>query len=114
VVKIGRTRRLAFRIRNLRAGIFRDHSCHIIQCGDSQESLRLEKYLRKAFHDPRLVREWFSGVTLEDAERVLSGSEEYAHLMIGPYEFHPSGLIMELYRLHRLLLLLLLRRRVST
>jgi hypothetical protein len=93
--KVGRTKRLAFRIRNLRAGIYRDHHISIIKVHSAQESLALEKHIHKALASRRMVREWFAGVSPADVEAVLA--TDYPHLYLEPYELHPSGLIVKPY-----------------
>lgn len=93
ICKIGRTKRLLFRLRNLRAAIYRDHTIHIIRCTSSQESLALEKHIHKQFASQRLVREWFRGVSIKDVEALLIS--EYAHLML---ESHDSSAPANPYR----------------
>lgn len=82
--KIGRTKRLGFRLRNLKAGIYRDHIIiHLIRCHGAAESLALEKHIHRTFAPRKIIREWFSGVSLDEIQALLVN--EYAHLALEPY-----------------------------
>ncbi len=79
ILKIGRTSRLSFRIRNLRASIYKDHEFHLIHCADADESLGLDRFLKKALKPKHVIGEFFR-TDLEHVEQVLNESPAFSHL----------------------------------
>jgi hypothetical protein len=67
-------------MRNLFAAIYRQHELYLIQCETSQESLKLEKYLKKKL-SPRNIRgEWFASVKPECVQSLLV--DDFGHLLL--------------------------------
>jgi hypothetical protein len=84
VAKAGRTCRLSYRMRNLSAAIYRDHELYLIECGTSQESLKLEKYLKTQLKHKHIRGEWFHTTRPTDVQSLLVG--EFGHLLLVPHK----------------------------
>lgn len=85
--KIGRTCRLHHRLKNLRASLWvTNEEVYVIRVHNSNESLKLERFLHKAFASRHVVREWYGGVTPEDVAAVLTHNHGFGHLLLAPHE----------------------------
>lgn len=84
VTKVGRSCHLTHRLKNLRAGIYRDHEVYVIRCASSKESLELEKFLHMALRANHVKGEWYNTVTPEQVQSMLI-MPNYGHLLLEPY-----------------------------
>lgn len=71
-------------MRNLLAAIYREHELYLIQCETSQESLKLEKYLKKELRHKHIRGEWFASVKPECVQSLLVG--DFAHMLLVPHK----------------------------
>eukprot|EP00952_Eustigmatos_sp_NYUAD-ZCMA_P014260 55781-Eustigmatos_ZCMA.PRE.1 len=79
VCKLGRSSRLLYRCRNLRASMYKQHSLRIIRCVDAAESLALDRWLKKRFAQKHLIGEFYT-IAADDVKRALEESSEFSHL----------------------------------
>ena len=94
VCKIGRSSRMSFRIRNLRASIYKKHTIHIIRCSGAEESLHLDRYLKKTLKAHHRIGEFYD-ISPEKIEQILDVSPLIIyvfHLRMTPTH-HYSNLI---------------------
>jgi hypothetical protein len=80
VAKVGRTCRLSYRMRNLFAAIYRQHELYLIQCETSQESLKLEKHIKKKLQHKHIRGEWFHTTRPADVQSLLV--DDFGHLLL--------------------------------
>ena len=85
ILKVGRTGRMAFRARNLRAGLYKPHTIHVIRCSSAEESLELDRFLKKALSVKHVIGEWFS-TSPEHVLDVLDKSLAFNHLTFSTAE----------------------------
>lgn len=92
VLKVGRSAMVAFRIRNLRASLYQDHEIHTITCQSPQQSLNLDRYLKKHFKGEHVRGEWFR-TTPAQVRDALDNCVEFAHLDLVLQDSAKVGLV---------------------
>jgi hypothetical protein len=80
-LKIGRTSRFTFRMRNVHASMYDPHTIHVIKCNSGVESLALDRFLRKHFTDQLRIGEYYN-ITKDDVVKAIEGSPEFRHLSV--------------------------------
>lgn len=83
MIKIGRTSRLIYRLRNLRAGIYQEHEIKTIVCIDGNETKAVESHLKKKFSHQNVAGEWFK---LNYETIVSEIDKQFPHLLITEYD----------------------------
>lgn len=83
MMKIGRTSRLTYRLRNLRQSIYQEHKVKVIVCVDGDETRKIEQHLHKALIEHNVAREWFKTTEAKVTEII---NNQYPHLVITDHD----------------------------
>jgi hypothetical protein len=85
VAKLGRTSRLEYRLKNLNQSIYRPHKVYTIHCNSAQESLMLERYMKRTMQNHHIKGEWYTGLTPESIQSMLI-YPDWGHLLLQSYK----------------------------